>query len=466
MTFTSKIPYIEPNVAAYEAQKHLVHIDMRSTELHGHPSLPPLPAGLHGNGTLHERWNSFYALRLLAAAQGDRLAYTSLFPGHTVPGPNGTGTVYRGALAVERFEKMLELHCMNFWGDPRPEHRRHPLEPSLWFWQNIPQPELTLLEPFRSETALTVKQRNSVMEALRAAIAAGVNGNGVPSIRKMFAKIRRAWNPFGEAHVWQCETLEAARELLERFRSLGSVDWMSLAFELEACLFHIEASARLDIQAYGTYRGTWLEVGRLSLAHIKATELVQTGRVLTELVSIRTRGFAPVIVNEFGCDTDGSHRLTATWLWNLLHAWTEWCKNDGDGMPPDRTWNLDIDYHHDRRFVECVSRFLESHQHAMGPLMVREALRCLQEMVMDVGMRQVLCEEVVRKIDTKPIEHLPVLLLPEHFAGTVLKGPYDAGEGIYRVDPTVYEVLAREPSYTLPARGRYHLTDRAILRGL
>jgi len=111
-----------------------------------------------------------------------------------------------------------------------------------------------------------------------------------------------------------------------------------------------------------------------------------------------------------------------------------------------------------------VSRFVAEHAKAMGSLVVREALLSLSRILVDTEMNAVLHDSVLPHVSQYyPVTHLPVLLLPEYLCGAVIKGPYDEGLGSFRVDPTVYETLAQDRSYTLPARGPYHLTDRALL---
>ncbi len=104
--------------------------------------------------------------------------------------------------------------------------------------------------------------------------------------------------------VYAPETIRAARFIVDNFRDHTekeeSRDWLAFAFELEACLSCIEYSWPLNVTSYGVYKGCWVEVGRLPIAKIQSTELVVVKRVLAELMNIRTKGFAPIIVNECG----------------------------------------------------------------------------------------------------------------------------------------------------------------------
>lgn len=246
------------------------------------------------------------------------------------------------------------------------------------------------------------------------------------------------------------ETIHAAHyivnEIKDNFQGT-QCDWLAFSFELEAVLGCLEHSWSLNITSYGEYKGCWVEVGRLPISQIQCTELVVVKRILAELVNIRTKGFAPIIVNEFGSDTDGTHRIVATWTWNLLRS------------IGDRECIIG-----DPQFHEAVKQFILRHENDMGPVVVRESLRALAEILTDPDMRVILASEVLPYVGRYyPVTHLPVLLLPEYSCGAVIKGPYDEGVASYRVDPSIYEYLSRDHSCVLPARGPYHLTDRALL---
>ncbi|MBT9169486.1 MAG: hypothetical protein DDT19_02846 [Syntrophomonadaceae bacterium] len=454
MEFHSQFGFRDPNVKAYEAQKELRVISPTAELLYrGAPSMPSM---LLGNGALETLWKEYYSLRLVAAAHGTRKQYITRFPGHTVPGSGaGANTRYTGSLALERFEHLLSLAGgfppIGPFADrcATPKHTIEDAPLVDWPWDRVEQPRLKILVPTRMEATATQEEKYELLSWLQRGIESLVGPEVVP-VCELFALISSAWSPYTRSRVYAPETIRAARHILNEVKANTKkewCDWLAFAFELETCLSCIEYSWPLNVTSYGVYKGCWVEVGRLPIAKIQSTELVVVKRVLAELVNIRTKGFAPIIVNELGCDTDGTHRLVASWLWNLIQ------ELDARALVADHP-----------ELVYPVKRFIEVHARDMGPAVVREVLRSLAEILANAEMRDVLATEVLPYVTRYyPITHLPVLLLPEYSCGAVIKGPYDEGTASYRVDPTVYEYLARDPSCVLPARGPYHLTDRALL---
>lgn len=455
MKFYSQFGFHDPDAKAYEAQKKLRVITIASENLYmGIPSLPPM---LLGNGALKSLWAEYYGLRLAAAVHGIRKPYLTRFPGHIVPGSGaGANSRYTGSLAIERFEHLLllggGLPPLGPFADryAKLEHCITESSQLDWPWRDrITPPRLKILTPHKSEQISTQEQRRELLYWLREEVERLVF-QGAPPMREILSLVRNAWSPYTKPCVWAPETIRSARHLVEEIRAnvrRDWCDWLALAFELEACMSCIEYSWPLNVTSYGEYNGCWIEVGRLSISKIQSTELVVVRRVLAELVNIRTKGFAPIIVNELGCDTDGTHRLVATWTWNLLHFVGE-VKYDVTG----------------EQLVKSVIQFLEIYGRDMGQAVVHESLRSLGEILTNQEMRRVFDEEVLPYVKRYyPVTHLPVLLLPEYSCGAVIKGPYDEGVASYRVDPMVYERIARDRSCVLPARGPYHLTDRALL---
>ncbi len=433
MRFRSDRAFRDPDVAGYEMQKKVKVIHSASEPLEELPS------------SLSKSWSHYYNPRLVLASKGRRGTHLTRFPGHTIPGAGaGENVRYTGSLAIERFEHLLELSGgLPVDGQGSPSHRIEPLPIIGWPWIGIEQPCLRVLHPVRNEHCATEVERLEFMAGLWVQ-ADLMHRHG--KFGDLLALVHRAWSthtkaPTLDAYLWQI--------VEDQFkpRAHEKTDVLTLAFELEAITSHVEYSRELDLMGSGEYGGNWLEVGVLPLGKIHGTELAVTKRVLAELVSVRTHGFAPIVVNEFGCDTDGTHRLIASWLWNLIQSINE---NDWNPHNPQLCGQV-------AQFVKCSSR-------EMGLSVVRESLRSLAEILVDAEMRRVLETEVLPFVGQYlPITELPVVLLPEYSAGTVLKGPYDEGTASYRVDPTVYEQLAQDHSLVLPARGPYHLTDRALL---
>lgn len=456
--FNSALRFRCPNACSYEKQKSLQVIRLESEVLSSLDFMRPWPAkptALLGNSNVRIIWDELFAPRLAAAAQGWRGKYVSHFPGHTVPGEGASNSVrYTGALFIEKLEHLLGLaggfSSIRQFQSSEPKFEVESLSLVDWLWTQVAQPRLRLLKPVVIQKKATKSEISQLLDWAGDMVWQFVKQDGVP-IRELLSFVRKLWSSHTKPPVYSPETLQAAREVINHFkynsRREGDRNWLALACELEACLSYFEYSWPLNVSGYGVFNGSWLEVGRLPLTDIQCVELVVTRRVLQELVNIRTKGFAPIVVNEYGCDTDGTHRITATWVWNLLQS----------------LGGVDINLGRSE-FQAEVAGFITEHGDLMGPLMVRESLLALSNILADEQMCSVLRDSVLPYVSQYyPVTHLPVLLLPEYLCGAVIKGPYDEGIAGYRVDPSVYEFLSQDRSCTLPARGPYHLTDRALL---
>lgn len=454
MQFKSQFGFNDPDIKAYEVQKDLRVISSAGQQFYA--GIPTFPSMLLGNGMLKELWQEHYGVRLAAAISGIRKPYVSRFPGHTLPGlGGGASTRYGGSLAVERFEHMLLLSGAlpkigTMTGAERPSYEIKPVSSQQWWWSKpLPHPQLKIIFPAVDERSASEKERHDLMVWLRQE-AERMIFQDKPQARELLSLIRSAWSSHTRPCVWAPETLKAAAGVIEevRFNTRREwCDWLAFGFELEACLSSIEYSWPLNITSFGEYQGSWIEVGRLPISRIQCTEQAVTERVLAELINLRIKGFAPVIVNELGCDTDGTHRLVSAWMWNLLSF-------TGRTRPILESAEFCLD----------IQRFLEVHGQDMGDAVIHEVLRCLGEILSKSATWEVFYTQVFDYVPRYyPITHLPVLLLSEYSCGAVLKGPYDEGQGSYRVDPSIYEQISRDRSCVLPARGPYHLTDRALL---
>ena len=458
--FDSELKFRCPNARSYEKQKGLQVIRLESeflSSLDFTRPWPVKPIALLGNSNVRIIWDELFAPRLAAAVQGWRGRYVSPFPGHTVPGEGaGNNVRYTGALFIEKFEHLLGLAGgfpsvgIGQFQSLKPKLEVENLPLVDWPWEQVVQPQLRLLKPVAIKKKATESEISQLLGWAENVVWQFVKQDKVP-VRELLSFVRKLWSSCTKPPVYSPETLQAAREVISHFkhnsRREGDRNWFALACELEACLSYFEYSWPLNVSGYGVFNGSWLEVGRLPLADIQCVELVVTRRVLQELVNIRVKGFAPIVVNEYGCDTDGTHRITATWVWNLLQSLR----------------GVDINLDQPGFQVE-VAGFITEYGDLMGPLMVRESLSALSNILADERMCLVLHESVLPYVSQYyPVTHLPVLLLPEYLCGAVIKGPYDEETASYRVDPSVYEFLSQDRSCTLPARGPYHLTDRALL---
>lgn len=425
--FASSLPYTVADAALYRRLKGVVPIDQEAPDPTDAPGIAP-------DETNADAW-PFWHARLAAAANGG--ACGSRFPGSVLPGPGAGSAVERvGSLAYDRFcSAIRHPHGMIRSDDASFATRAVPVE-ARWPWKGIEQPPLvevafdTSPEPVRDEAELAAD---------------------VARVRPDADGIRlahRLWCP-GRAAPEIPERLLA--ELVERFPAARD-NPVPFAWELEEFFGHRAEARTWNGHGHGFWNGFWLEVGVAPIDRIFPTELAVGKRLAAELVTLSERGFAPLVVNEYGCDTDGTHRLLAAWLFNL-------CRALDPAVLADRARRLP---HLRERAVEWVGGRLEPF-HVPRPLLVREGLRFLAEAVNDAETWSVLLSVCRRARQAPAIRVLPTTFLREGTWETVVKREYDVTGRSVRVDPRVYAELAKNPNLVLPARGPYHRTDRALL---
>lgn len=440
--FHSAQTFSYPDVKRYETQKHLHVITAHPRKLK-YQNLLKMPAGFPNS----KLWK-FYGPRLELALFGNGASHLTHFPGHIVPGMGEGRRRKIGSLSFEKFLHVLDLHG----GFPHPPHEHNffysteEINQPVWLWEKVPKPYLQIIHPVKVEEKATPTRKHELVVRLDHELDLMLKQWRIPT-KKILNFVRRNWSPDTKVR-WTESSLSIAQDLFLQAKSIAQdIDWLSFVFEVENCVSRIQYSQKLNLHSWGQFNGCWIEVGSLILSEIHSTELCVTERLLAELISVRTRGFAPIVVNEFGSDTDGTHRLTASWMWNLLQTLK----------------GLEFSFEN-KKFQNAVYRFIRIYKKEMGPVITHEILRVLQEIISDNGMFNILCVQILPGIDNyKPITRLPVLFLPEYSAGTVLKSLYDDGIGAYRVNPVIYEVLSKNRHLVLPPRGPYHLTDRSIL---
>jgi hypothetical protein len=414
MIFQSTRSFYPADGAVYAALKHLQILHLENDALH------PLTSVAAPFNLSPERWASYDGPRLLAAARGERgTLFASPFPGHTLPGPGAnTSTVRRHSLMIDwhaHLSTLTPLPC------PTDHH---------WSTEGLGDSiERIHLESSPSPKALMTPLKEG-------AFLAHWHGRSFRNIARL---IQHAW----DAH----DHTEPSDDLVTKLGALIDhvrthvEDPLAFLFEAYDLLRRAEASNDLGIEliGMGIYEGNWLDVGLLPLEAIHPTELVVTMRIVMELEALTTRGFAPIVVNEFGCNTDGSHRQTACAFWNACA-----CASRMKDTFQTR--------------IEHGLRSLPS----LKPLIARELRRLAQEIDRDPELSARVAEATKGAQMDRRLTHVPVMLVPEYSAGTVVKGPYDRGEASLRVCPQLYKTMAEDGRLTLPARGPYHGTDRAL----
>ncbi|NQV90441.1 hypothetical protein HQ487_03485 [Candidatus Uhrbacteria bacterium] len=431
MEFKTDLPFREPDGGFYADLKHIVVVDHQPGVSFGDAVLVPGFSALReevGN----DRFDLFYGPRLSLAGRGD-LGHDFLarFPGTHVPLLGNRGHVYSlGSLAIDRFLRASAWQggVLSDGTDEIFSIEETP-RAHLWPWR-YPEPALSTIIP--------AAERKLVSEARLQTFSDDVLSSGDP-----IKLIETAWSPHTRSRHEVAQGDQMRQCLQEHKRNLP------LLFELEDTLAHLYWTREHPCVGQGFYRGCYLELYLMELSEIRNTEIAQTGRVLQELCTLIERGFAPVVVNEYGANVDGTHRQTASWLWNLLHGLTV------------QDLHLDSSTIH-----EHIARFMNAYKEQMGPVTVREVLRIFAELIDDPVSCIVLAQKILPMTHVHPqIRQLPVLFLREASWPTVRYREYLGGERAVRVDPLIYERMEANPSLVLPAHGQgpYHLTDRELV---
>lgn len=429
MKFAAKVPFSPPDAELYAELKHLTPIQRQpADELTPIPEgarIPSLATDIFG-AEMALTWTTFTLARLQAAALGHRnqQRLPAAFPGRLLPGPKKGGVLDRGCLQIEWLRHAHELH-QSVKVDQ--------------VYRRLDHTPLRVLQLFDAITRQGVWEGDSLREAV---LLRGLLHDH--DLAEAFTWIDALWSPGQPLPKVRPNLLAFAHDLVRPFRK-QSPDALALLLEIHDVIRRLEALLSLNITpvGMGVFQGVWCEVGLMKSLAIRATELVQTPRAIQELEALPARGFAPIAVNEWGCNVDGSHRQVATILWNALCA------------AHKRRRPLDIE--------DAVNDFVNRHLDEMGQLLSHEVVRVFTEALFDMELRPVLDRAYAAARADRSVVDLPVILVPEWSAATVIKSSYDDYGTSIRVCPSVYALLASERCVTLPARGPYHRTDSFLL---
>jgi hypothetical protein len=420
----------------------------------------------------------FYQLRLKAAlAQGTdfateaKVATPSYFPGPIIPGPGGPHCheVNRGNLLFDQFKHLLsyDMKAANRLEQPSPAYQSNRTSlfatqapaPEEWAWTNVEEPQLSFLHQVTETTAdrPTPNYQFDTLNALQNQAQAlyslaKLDSFSLSSVTALLRLIRQAWHQSifidpaqTEAAVEQA-LLQAAQFLKDNQEIIGD-NLLYVLFELDAMIAYQSISANLRTFASGVFAGNFVEVALYPLVKLGATEFCVRERLFDEVINLVGRGFAPVVINEHGLIADGNHRVTASWIWNILkYTAAKGCD-----------WSLD-----DHEFQKAIAEyFTQSKESAVSR---HEALSHLAHFLSRPEYRSKL-NTYIRPLlaDYDYIKELPVVFLPEYLSQAVVKSHYDEGTKIERACPSVYETLALNDSLVLPPRASYHFTDSALL---
>ncbi|MBX9668742.1 MAG: hypothetical protein K2X93_14035 [Candidatus Obscuribacterales bacterium] len=468
---------VSTNLAAYGFQsvgRRLVH-KFRDPDLSAYmrqKSLEMVSAGGEGWATLERydwldsplgtsdvprylvrSWDHFYSRRVSAALEysGEFPRVMSLFPGHTVLAPIGKSSSfrYRGSLAYEQFLDLFQYTkgAPSSTGFENFLKKQVVDEDPYWPWKDVAIPRLQFVTADYDamsdvgDPVLQAQAQRSFLERLYADCAATIGGaNPELACLKL---VHRAWTDTALPVYSKFAIAVVSRVMNQARGRLNQDNLLPFLFELESFASYVTYLSRIAPVASGWYSSSWLDVGYLPLTQIRATELCVRQRLIEEVINIPQRGFAPVIVNEFDSVADGNHRVTSTWIFNILkHAMhTEWSLDNED-------------------FQARVREYVEAHREALGMVSLYESLKQLASFLGDRHDRtrlNGLLKPALKRVGA--IRKLPVVMLPEYSMGTVEKEIYDNHGQMMRVPPSLYAEIAQSSDMVLPARASYHFTD-------
>jgi hypothetical protein len=430
-------------------------------------------------------------------------ACPTYFPGAVIPSAGGAHCkeFERGNLLFDQFKYLLSfdqemLSRIGSYGSSDCTSWNAPAAPlpsrlfcqeanwsDPWLWQYLDAPRLYFIHQApgvagvdlpvarltteeSASDAVVIAQRATAIGALAQAcsalLARSVKENySDESLTSLLALISNAWfNPSsGIAPVsWDSTALAEARLMLERYvgqeAAINADNILPFLFELEAMVSHISLGEKRESFARGVFAGNFIDVSLAPLTSIKATEFCVRERLFDEVINLSSRGFAPVVINEYGLVADGNHRLTAAYVWNVLK------------YAQDLEWSLDNVEFHKRiaAFPAAVEAGLLKTNSAVSPVSLHQALGHLASFLCRPDWRARLntyTRPLLKRHDF--IHELPVVMLPEYLSGAVVKSLYDEGEKIERACPSIYEAMSLNEHLVLPPRASYHFTDAALL---
>jgi hypothetical protein len=308
--------------------------------------------------------------------------------------------------------------------------------------------------PAQKEQALTSFKRR-LQKKFRQTISQGLPSHAIAELLEIVSK---AWfqSKAGQSPVtWNDKALSAARQAIVKYeQSIEEDNLLPFLFELEGMTSHITLNDNRSIFARGVFAGNFIEVSMMPLVSINATEFCVEERLLDETINLTSRGFAPVIINEYNLVADGNHRLTASHLWNILKFAQDldWCLENGDFQKRVAS------------YPEAVKKGLLKQDGRLNSISLHQCLSHLARYLSRPDWRARLVSHIkplLRKHDF--IDELPVVVLPEYSSGAVVKSLYDEGIARQRACPSIYEALWKDENLVLPPRASYHFTDSALL---
>lgn len=375
--------------------------------------------------------SEFFERRIFAILNGTEVP--SLYPGNFISAP-GSANQYtnRGSSFYDQY---MHFRNLGWFQNERVQISLRDVEsPSSWHFPLIQIPKLSYVLGNTKKWFGNSNTRPEQVEISR-------DLSFIESMRT----VRKFWNT-SYCHY----TLEAicfGDKYFSLIKRSNPDKTLEALFELEGFLSYVSATKGLEQILSGNLYGNWVEVHKLELESIKQTELCVTARIKDELRNLCTTTFAPIVINEHKNVADGNHRLTTSWIWNLLTDCLE------------TPWDLQS------QFQEAVSKSPTLKKLEKFPITLHQVLFHLGLILSDAeeakSMEQML-KPVMLATGSK-INMVPVLVLPEYLSCASDKQDYDTGNSIKRAHPKVYEMMAANSNLVLPPRASYHYTDKVLL---
>lgn len=430
-----------------------------------------------GEPDRHIDSGTFFAWRLKQAL-GLESASPSYFPGAVIPGPGGAACaeLLRGNLLFEQFQFLLDFdgeaaeRIFRLAGESHSEFSQTEQAPprffssqatghGAWLWKYVEAPELFFLHQLdlpprpAAHAGLALSALAALARQKWREVQVGAESC---ALEDLLGLISRAWySSTRGAVVWTEGALQAVRLAVLQYRSfVDDENLLPFLFELEAMASYLSLGEKKRSFARGVFAGNYIEVAMAPITSIKATEFCVRERLFDEVINLSGRGFAPIVVNEYGLVADGNHRLSAAYIWNIL-KYTQ-----------DLEWCLENDHFQKRvaDFGRAVEKGLVGQAGTISAVSLHQALDHLAQFLCRPEWRARLnnyTKPLLKSHDF--IGELPVVHLPEYLSGAVIKADYDDGIATMRACPSVYEAMADNENFVLPPRASYHFTDAALL---
>ena len=477
--YKSKVPVIDPDFTFYENIKKISLVNLRVNNLS--QTRIPLPKSLRFlDDYLVEGWykNHSPLIELAAKRKLIKLPYRSIFPGPFIPGLQGkmnpigdtAYSIFMNTISSvkQRIPNLNQLRKVQggyaYNNDYFPIIKKMCLpDGENWRYKHIECPPIDgvyfpLPGVYKYQKKDSLRLRRAVHFIHGECIAfyeiyRSKEHKSNNEIHKIISLIRCAQYLY-TPHVRETE-VEVFGEILKYFdnKKVPKRNIAELLFEIDHAVSYLNKLRNKEIIFSGIYGMSWIDVIKLPIENLIETELADINRVLREIRSFFSIGWAPILVHLSGTlayNIDGTHRhyalLTIELLRRLKHKLNV----------PLRKINLNS-----KVATEIITEF--SWRYKKVGLSLRETLRTINFLINSKTAWPYLhfMEEEIKKIINTELQYIPVIYLPEWRARTVAKDLCDEGIALVGVPPINIEIVGSSNGKKgIFIRGGYHGDDR------